>query len=73
MDVNRVSQRSDVLLQETATARREARETQRSEREDRSVAERSAAESRPVEKNEQAKPVLNSQGQTTGTLVNTSA
>lgn len=70
MDVSRVSHKTDALLQESAPARRDTGAAARPEASER--VER-PKEVKKAESPEPPKPVLNTQGQTTGTRINTSA
>ena len=74
MDVNRVGQRPDALLQDSASTRRETRATERPESQER-AAPREAKKAEPPKppEPERTKPVVNTQGQVTGTRINTSA
>lgn len=74
MDVNRVSQKRDASVPPEANQRREARslDRSRSERTER-VEAPETPKTRPAESAEKPKPVVNTQGQTTGTRINTSA
>ena len=73
MSVSGVSQRPDALLQESGSMRRETQATERPVRQERVEKESKPAEPKKVEAPEAPKPVVNMQGQTTGTRVNTSA
>lgn len=74
MAVNGVSQRPDALLQQSALPGREPRAAETAPRAESPPVERSKpAESRRVETPEPPKPVVNTQGQTTGTRINTTA
>ena len=74
MDVSRVGQRPDALLQESASPRRETR-TERPEPQARVEPAQPPRETKKVAspEPEPAKPVVNTQGQVTGTRINTSA
>lgn len=61
---------ADALLQQSAVPKREAAEVERLARQERAAA---PVETQTRQAPEQTKPVLNTQGQTTGTLVNTTA
>lgn len=78
MEVTRINPQRDASVSQSSTQRREARPAERLERQP--SAERSEPAARPepqkvraTESVEKPKPVVNTQGQTTGTRVNTSA
>lgn len=74
MPVNGVSQRPDALLQQSALPGRDTRAAETAPRTEPPPVERSEpAETRRVEAPEPPKPVVNTQGQTTGTRINTTA
>lgn len=75
MTVNGVSPRPDALLQQSALPGREARAADTPPRAESPppVEASKPAESRRVEAPEPPKPVVNTQGQTTGTRINTTA
>lgn len=75
MAVNGVSQRPDALLQQSALPGRETRAAETAPRSESPppVEASRPAESRRVEAPEPPKPVVNTQGQTTGTRINTTA
>lgn len=75
MSVNGVSQRPDALLQQSALPGREARPADTAVRTEAPprVERPEPAATRPVEAPEAPKPVVNTQGQTTGTRINTTA
>lgn len=79
MDVSRVGSRPDALLQESGAQRRESQAAEqvqtRTER-PAPVQNQQASpppQTRPVEPPEPPRPVVNTQGQTTGTRINTTA
>lgn len=75
MDVSRIGSKPDALLQQSALPGREAGAAERAAQ----AAPRTEipppkpTESRPVESPEPPRPVVNTQGQTTGTRINTTA
>lgn len=72
MNVTGVSSNSgaDALLQQSAAPKRDAVEAERLARQERAAP---PVETQTKQAPEQTKPVVNTQGQTTGTLVNTTA
>ena len=79
MDVSRIGAKPDALLQQSALPTRETGAAERSAQAQRSEAppprpvESRRPEPQPVEAPEAPKPVVNTQGQTTGTRINTTA
>ena len=72
MDVNRVNSQRDATVSQSTTPRREARPAERAERSE--PAERPEQQKvRATESKDAPKPVVNTQGQTTGSRINTSA
>lgn len=73
MPVNGVSQRPDALLQQSALPTRDTRAAETAPRTAPPPERPQPAEARRVEAPEPPKPVVNTQGQTTGTRINTTA
>jgi hypothetical protein len=72
MEVGGVSQPSAALFQESVASQRETQAAQGAPRQE-PLQSAERVETRPVEALEQPKPVVNTQGQTTGTTISTTA
>lgn len=72
MEVNGVNQSSAALLQQSVSTQRETQAAQSTPKPERPEPPK-PVEARQVEAVEQPKPVVNTQGQTTGTRISTTA